>query len=50
MTALSYLLKMGGKKEFRTNADLKGNLGVSNWAGDHNYWRTFTRECQLQRR
>ena len=45
MTGLSYLLKMGG-----TNADLKGNLGVCTWAGDHDYCRTVTKESQLQGR
>ena len=45
MTALRYLLKMGGK-----NADLKENLGVCTWAGDHDYCRTVTRESQLQGR
>ena len=45
MIALSYLLKMG-----RTNADLKENLGVCTWAGDHDYCRTVTRESQLQGR
>ena len=37
-------------KESRTNADLKRNLGVSTWAGDHDYCQTFTRESQLQGR
>ena len=36
------------KEEYRTNADLKGNFGVSTWAGDHDYCRTFTKESQLQ--
>ena len=37
-------------KECRTNADLKGNLEVSTWAGDHNYCRIFTRKYQFQGR
>ena len=37
-------------KESRTNADLKGNLGVSTWAGDHNYCQIISRESQLQGR
>ena len=40
----------GRDKESRTNAELKGNLGVSTWAGDHDYCRIFTRESQLQGR
>ena len=40
----------GRDKESKTDVDLKGNLGVSTWAGDHNYSRTFTRESQLQGR
>ena len=38
----------GRDKESRSNADLKGNLGVSTWAGDHDYCQIFTRESQLQ--
>ena len=38
----------GRDKESRSTADLKGNLGVSTWAGDHDYCQTFTRESQLQ--
>ena len=34
----------GRDKESRTNADLKGNLGVYTRAGDHDYCRTFTGE------
>ena len=37
-------------KESRSNADLKGNLGLSTRAGDHDYCRIFTRESQLQGR
>ena len=40
----------GRDKESRASADLKGNFGVSTWAGDHNYCRIFTRESQLQGR
>ena len=40
----------GRGKESRTNADLKGNLGVSTWAEDPDYCLTFTRESQLQGR
>ena len=37
-------------KESRTNADIKGNLGVSTWAGDHDYCRIFATKSQLQSR
>ena len=37
-------------KESRTNTNLKGNLGVPTWAGDHNYCQIFTRESQFQGR
>ena len=40
----------GRDKESRSNADLKGNLGVCTRAGDHDYCQTFTRESQLQGR
>ena len=50
MTTLSFFAENGRDKESRTNADLKGNLGISTWAGDHDYCRTFTRESQLQGR
>ena len=40
----------GKDKESRTNAELRGNLGVFTWAGDHDNCRTFTRESQLQGR
>ena len=40
----------GRGKESRTNADLKGNLGVSTWAEDPDYCLTITRESQLQGR
>ena len=49
MTALSYLLKMEGQR-IQSNVDLKGNLGISTSAGDHDYCQTFTRESQLQGR
>ena len=29
----------GRDKESKTNADLKGNLAVSTWTGDHDYWQ-----------
>ena len=44
------LAENGRDKKSRTNADLKWNLGVSIWAGDHYYCRTFTRQSQLQDR
>ena len=50
MTTLSFFAENGRDKESRTNVDLKGNLGISTWAGDHDYCRTFTRESQLQGR
>ena len=34
-------------KECRSNADLKGNLEVFTWAGDHDYCQTFTMESPL---
>ena len=40
----------GRDKEFKSDADFRGNLGVSTWAGDHDYCRAFTRESQLQGR
>ena len=40
----------GRDKEFKTDADLRGHLGVSTWEGDHDYCRAFTRESQLQGR
>ena len=48
--SLELFAENGRDKESRTNADLKGNLGISNWAGDHDYCQTFTRESQLQGR
>ena len=48
--SLELFAENGRDKESRTNADLKGNLGVSTWAGDHNYCRIFARESQLQGR
>ena len=48
--SLELFAENGRDKESRTNADLKRNLGVSTWAGDHDYCRTFTRESQLQGR
>ena len=48
--SLELFAENGRDKESRTNADLKGNLGVSTWEGDHNYCRAFTRESQLQGR
>ena len=48
--SLELFAENGRGKESRTNADLKGNLGVSTWAGDHNYCRIFARESQLQGR
>ena len=47
---LELFAENGRDKESRSNADLKGNLGVYAWAGDHNYCQTFTRESQLQDR
>ena len=46
--SLELFAENGKGKESRTNADLKGKLGVSSWAGDHDYSQTFTREHQLQ--
>ena len=46
--SLELFTENGSGKESRSNADLKGNLGVSTWAGDHDYCQTFTRESQLQ--
>ena len=40
----------GRDKKSRTNADLKGNLGVCTWAEDPDYCLTFTTESQLQGR
>ena len=48
--SLKLFAENGRDKESRSNADLKGNLGVYTWAGDHNYCQTFTRESQLQDR
>ena len=49
--SLELFAENGRDKESRFNAaDLKGNLGVSTWAGDHDYYQTFTRESQLQSR
>ena len=49
MTALTYLLKMGGTKNPEL-IQIKRNLGVSTWADDRDYCRTFTRKSQLQGR
>ena len=46
--SLKLFAENGRDKESRSNADLKGNLEVSTWAGDHDYCQTFTRESQLQ--
>ena len=48
--SLELFAENGRGKESRTNADLNRNFGVSIWAGDHDYCRTFTRESQLQGR
>ena len=48
--SLELFAENGRDKESRTNADLKGNLGVSAWARDHDYCRIFTRKSQLQGR
>ena len=48
--SLELFAENGRDEESRSNADLKGNLGVSSWAGDHHYYQTFTRESQLQSR
>ena len=48
--SLELFAENGRDKESRTNADLKGNLGVSTWAGDHDYCRIFARISQLQGR
>ena len=48
--SLELFAENGRDKESKTNADLKGNLGVSTWARDHDYCRIFTRESQLQSR
>ena len=48
--SLELFAENGRDKESRSSADLKGNLGVSIWAGDHDYCQTFTRESQLQDR
>ena len=48
--SLELFAENGRGKESRTNADHNRNLGVSIWAGDHDYCRTFTRESQLQGR
>ena len=48
--SLELFAENGRDKEWRYNADLKGNLGVSTCAGDHDYCQTFTRESQLQDR
>ena len=48
--SLELFVENGRDKEYRTNPDLKGNLAVSTWAGDHDYCQTFTRESQLQGR
>ena len=48
--SLELFAKNGTDKESRTNANLKRNLEVSTWAGDHNYCGTFTRKSQLQGR
>ena len=48
--SLELFAENGRDKESRSNTGLKGNLGVSTWAVDHNYCQTFTRESQLQGR
>ena len=48
--SLDLFAENGRDKESKTNADLKGNLGVSTWVRDHDHCRTFTRESQLQGR
>ena len=48
--SLELFAENGRDKESRTDADLKGNLGVSTRALDHDYCRTFTRESQLHSR
>ena len=48
--SLKLFAENGRDKESRSNVDLKRNLGVSSWAGDHDYCQTFTRESQLQDR
>ena len=50
MTALSYLLKTGGKKNTELMQISKEIWRVSTWAGDHDYCQTFTKESQLQGR
>ena len=48
--SLELFVENGRDKESRSNADLKGNLGVYTWAVDHDYCQTFTMESQLQDR
>ena len=48
--SLELFAENGRDKESRFNADLKENLGVSAWPGDHYYCWTFTRESLLQGR
>ena len=48
--SLELFAENGRDKKSRSNADLKGNLGLFSWARDHDYCRTFTRESQLQGR
>ena len=48
--SLDLFAENGRDKESKTNADLKGNLGVSTWVRDHDHCRIFTRESQLQGR
>ena len=48
--SLELFAENGRDKESRSNANLKGNFGVSSWAGDRDYCQTFTTESQLQDR
>ena len=48
--SLELFAENGRDKESRSSADLKRNLWLSTWAGDHYYCWTFTRESPLQGR
>ena len=48
--SLELFAENGRDKESRSNAALKGNLGVSTWEEDHDYCQTFTKESHLQGR
>ena len=50
MTALSYLVKMGGHKKPRANSNLKGNLGFSSVQTDHDYCSVPSQQSECDSR